>query len=180
MRTTIRKFFFVWNFDKEEQWLNEMAAKGLALISTGFCKYEFEQTLPGEYKVCLQLLDKMPHHPASQKYIEFMEETGAEHVGSFTRWVFFRKKDADGEFQLYSDYASRIKHLTGVLRFITLVVACNLYMGLTDLVMILFVTHHPLNYLSFLNLAIAIVGIPGVIKLWKKRNRLKKESQLFE
>ena len=91
MRRIIKKFFFVWDFDKEEKWLNEMAAKGLALVSTGFCKYEFEDSLPGEYKICLQLLDKMPSHPEIRKYIEFMEETGAEQVGSFTRWVFFRK-----------------------------------------------------------------------------------------
>ena len=32
MRTIIKKFFFVWDFDKEEKWLNEMAAKGLALV----------------------------------------------------------------------------------------------------------------------------------------------------
>ncbi len=29
--------FLVWDFDKEEKWLNEMAAKGLALTSVGFC-----------------------------------------------------------------------------------------------------------------------------------------------
>ena len=76
MRQTIHKCFFVWDFDKEEQWLNEMAAKGLALVSVGFCKYEFEDCVPGEYRVCLQLLDKLPRHPEMQKYIEFMEETG--------------------------------------------------------------------------------------------------------
>ncbi len=38
MRKVIHKGFFVWNFDKEERWLNEMAAKGLALISVGFCR----------------------------------------------------------------------------------------------------------------------------------------------
>ena len=45
MRRTIRKWFWVWNFDKEEQWLNEMAAKGLCLVSVGFCKYEFEDCI---------------------------------------------------------------------------------------------------------------------------------------
>ena len=36
--------------------------------------------------ICLQLLEKSPKHPESQKYIEFLEQTGAEHIGSFTRW----------------------------------------------------------------------------------------------
>ena len=179
MRRTIRKFFFVWDFDKEEKWLNEMAAKGLALVSTGFCKYEFEDSLPGEYKVCLQLLDKMPSHPESQKYIAFMEETGAEHVGSFTRWVFFRKKASEGDFQLFSDNESKVKYITSMLSFVALIVGLNLYIGLYNLFVVLFL-HSAFNYIGLLNFAIALVGIPGVIKLWKKRNRMKKESQLFE
>ena len=179
MRRTIRKFFFVWDFDKEEKWLNEMAAKGLALVSTGFCKYEFEDSLPGEYKVCLQLLDKMPSHPESQKYIAFMEETGAEHVGSFTRWVFFRKKASEGDFQLLSDNACKVKHLTTMLSFVALVVILNLFIGLENLVVAM-VTGFPGNYLGLINLAIGLIGLPGTIKLWKKRNRMKKESQLFE
>ena len=179
MRRTIRKFFFVWDFDKEEKWLNEMAAKGLALVSTGFCKYEFEDSLPGEYKVCLQLLDKMPSHPESQKYIAFMEETGAEHVGSFTRWVFFRKKASEGDFQLFSDNGSKVKYMTSMLSFVALIVGLNLYIGLYNLFVVFFL-HSAFNYIGLLNFAIALVGIPGVIKLWKKRNRMKKESQLFE
>ena len=179
MRRTIRKFFFVWDFDKEEKWLNEMAAKGLALASTGFCKYEFEDSLPGEYKVCLQLLDKMPSHPESQKYIAFMEETGAEHVGSFTRWVFFRKKASEGDFQLFSDNESKVKYITSMLSFVALIVGLNLYIGLYNLFVVFFL-HSAFNYIGLLNFAIALVGIPGVINLWKKRNRMKKESQLFE
>lgn len=179
MRRTIRKLFFVWDYDKEEQWLNEMAAKGLALVSVGFCKYEFEDCVPGEYRVCLQLLDKLPKHPEMQKYIEFMEETGAEHVGSFTRWVYFRKKASEGDFQLYSDYASKAKHMSAMLSFVALIVGLNLYIGLYNLFLVIFLDS-PFNYIGLLNFAIAIFGIPGVIKLWKKRNRMKKESQLFE
>ena len=32
MRKTIRKWFWTWDFEKEEKWLNEMAAQGLALV----------------------------------------------------------------------------------------------------------------------------------------------------
>ena len=179
MRTTIRKLFFIWNFDKEEKWLNEMAAKGLALVSVGFCKYEFEDCNPGEYKVCLQLLDKQPQHPESRKYIAFLEEAGVEHVGSFTRWVYFRRKNTDGEFQLFSDNASKAKYLSTILSFLALIVGLNLYIGLYNLFLVFFLDSS-FNYIGIVNLLIGILGIPGTIKLWKKRNRLKKESQLFE
>lgn len=179
MRRTIRKLFFVWDFDKEEQWLNEMAAKGLCLVSVGFCKYEFEDCIPGEYKVCLQLLDKMPKNPESRKYIEFLEGTGAEHVGNFTRWAYFRKKAADGNFELFSDNESRTKYLSSILSFIALIVGLNLYTGLYNLYVVFFL-QSPFNYIGLLNLTIALLGIPGTVKLWKKRNRMKQEAQLFE
>jgi len=179
MRRTIRKLFFVWDFDKEEKWLNEMAAKGLCLVSVGFCKYEFEDCVPGEYRICLQLLDKLPKHPEMQKYIEFMEQTGAEHIGSFTRWVYFRRKASDGDFELFSDNTSRIKYLGSILSFIALIVGLNLYIGLYNLFVVFFL-QSPFNYIGLLNLAIGLFGLPGTIKLWKKRSRMKQEAQLFE
>ena len=179
MRQTIHKCFFVWDFDKEEQWLNEMAAKGLALVSVGFCKYEFEDCVPGEYRVCLQLLDKLPRHPEMQKYIEFMEETGAEHVGSFTRWIYFRKKAAEGSFEVFSDNASRVKYLTSIASFVSLIIGLNLFIGLYNLLLVFFFDS-TFNYIGLLNLAIGIWGTFGTLKLWKKRNRMKQESQLFE
>lgn len=179
MRKTIHKLFWVWEFDKEEKWLNEMAAKGLCLVSVGFCKYEFEDCEPGEYKVCLQLLDKMPRNPESQKYIEFIEATGAEHIGNFTRWAYFRKKSVDGEFELFSDNASRIKYLTGVISFIALITIANWIIGINN-VLLAITLSSSVNYLGFINLAIGIWGTFGCIKLLKKSKRMKKESQLFE
>ena len=179
MRQTIHKCFFVWDFDKEEQWLNEMAAKGLALVSVGFCKYEFEDCVPGEYKVCLQMLDKKPSHPESQKYIEFIEQTGAEQVGSYFRWVYFRKKAAEGSFEVFSDNTSRVKYLTSIASFVSLIIGLNLYIGLYNLLLVYFFDS-TFNYIGLLNLAIGIWGTFGTLKLWKKRNRMKIESQLFE
>ena len=82
MRKTVRKWFWVWDFDKEEQWLNEMAAKGLALVGTGFCRYDFEECVPGAYQVRLELLENQLQHAESQQYIRFLEETGVEQAGN--------------------------------------------------------------------------------------------------
>ena len=38
MRKVIKKFFWAWEYEKEEKWLNEMAAKGLALVDYTFCR----------------------------------------------------------------------------------------------------------------------------------------------
>ena len=178
MRKTIHKAIFVWDFDKEEKWLNEMAAKGLCLGSVGFCKYEFVDCEPGEYKICMQLLDKMPNHPESQKYIEFLEATGAEHIGSFTRWVYFRKKSIDGEFELFSDNESRIKYLSRVINLLALITAANFMIGVNTIFLAI-ALESLTSYFGLINLALGIWGTIGTIKLIKKRKRMKKESQLF-
>ena len=179
MRQTIHKIFLVWDFDKEEKWLNEMAAKGLSLVSVGFCKYEFEDSMPGEYKVCLQLLDKMPRHPESKKYIDFLETTGAEQVGSFTRWVYFRKKATEGDFELFSDNDSRLKYLSSVISFVSLITVGNWIAGINN-VFIATTFPSPINYVGILNLLIGLVGTWGIIRLMRKRKKMKQEGQLFE
>ena len=179
MRQTIHKLFWVWDFDKEEKWLNEMAAKGLSLVSVGFCKYEFEDSLPGEYKICLQLLDKMPRHPESKKYIDFLETTGAEQVGSFTRWVYFRKKATEGDFELFSDNDSRLKYLSSVISFVSLITVGNWIAGINN-VFIATSFPSPINYVGILNLLIGLVGTWGIIRLMRKRKKMKQEGQLFE
>lgn len=179
MRKIVHKVFFVWDFDKEERWLNEMAAKGLCLIGVGFCRYEFEDCVPGEYNICMQLLEKSVKDPESQKYIEFLEATGAEHIGTFTRWVYFRKKAELGSFELFSDNANRLKHLKSIISLIGVVSAMNLLIGLQNLLMV-FIIRSYVNLLGLVNLVLGIWGLWGTFRLVKKRDRLKKEELLFE
>ncbi len=181
MRRTIRKLFWVWNFDKEEQWLNEMAAKGLCLVSVGFCKFEFEDCVPGEYKICLQLLDKMPRHVESQKYIEFLESTGVEHIGSFTRWAYFRKKASEGDFQLFSDNGSKVKYLSGIISMVVLLTVANLLNGINNIFLAGSGVALPVNYFfGGISLLLGVLGTFGTLRLIKKRKRLNEEGQLFE
>ena len=179
MRKTIRKWFWVWEFDKEEQWLNEMAAKGLALIGTGFCRYDFEDCAPGEYQVRLELLENQPAHAESQKYIGFIEETGAEQVGQFLRWVYFRKKTATGPFDLYSDLESRIKHLKRIIALILPISLANLAIGFSNVGNAM-TTGIWIAKVGYLNLVIGALGCMGGWKLIKKRKRLEEEAQIFE
>ena len=70
-RKTVRKWFWVWEFDKEEDWLNEMAMNGWVLESVGFASYHFVRCEPGEYNVRTEM------HAFDESYVSFMEETGA-------------------------------------------------------------------------------------------------------
>lgn len=179
MRKVIHKWIWVWNFDKEEQWLNEMAAKGLVLTAVGFCRFEFEDCIPGEYKICLQFLENKFSGVENTKYIEFLEETGAEHVGTCNRWAYFRKKTSEGDFKLFSDNASRIRHLTKIISFIALLGGLNLYFGCFNL-FIYFSQNSYINIIGLINILIALISALGLTRLFRKRKKLRSEQQIFE
>ena len=180
MRKVIHKWYWIWNFDKEEKWLNELAAKGLALISVGFCRYEFEDCVPGEYKICLEFLGDRFRKVENEKYIGFLEETGAEHVGTFAGWAYFRKRATEENFKLFSDNTSRIKHLTRIINFIILLLGVNLYAGCYNLFLYFYWRHSSSNLIGVVNLLIAAFIMIGLIRLFQKRNKLKSEQQIFE
>jgi len=121
MKTKHLKVFM--DYEKEEKWLNEMAVKGFAMTSFNFLYYTFEDCVPGEYIYRIELLEHRDSHPESLRYIRFLEESGVEHVDTYNTWVYFRKKTADGDFNIYSDLNSRIKHYKRVSNF-ELVLSC--------------------------------------------------------
>ena len=38
-RKIVKKWIWIWDFDKEEHWLNTMAQSGWVLDKVGFCRY---------------------------------------------------------------------------------------------------------------------------------------------
>ena len=123
---TIKKWFWVWEFEKEEQWLNTMAQSGWVLDHVEFCKYHFVACEPGEYTVRLEM------HEHNEDYLNFMADTGAEHVGRMVQWIYFRKKAEDGPFDLFSDLDSRIAHLDRIGKSLLAISGANLALGLAN------------------------------------------------
>ena len=75
-RKTMTRWFWVWQFEKEEEWLNEMAASGWALESVGFCRYTFVRCEPGEYTVRTEMhpYDDQYFNPDNLLYIDLNSE----------------------------------------------------------------------------------------------------------
>lgn len=180
MRKVIHKLFWVWDYEEEEKWLNEMAAKGLSLISVKLFTYEFENTLPGEYHVCLQVLEHTLRHPETEEYIRFLEETGVEHVGTCVREVYFRKKTEDGPFELFSDRASLIRQLNHIITLLAILIWPNFFNACNCIIS--YIKYPNPTFLFGTALAAFMVGllITGIIKLSIKKKKLDNEQQIFE
>jgi len=166
-RCTVRKWFWVWEFEKEETWLNEMAAGGWVLDGVGFCVYHFVSCEPGEYTVRLEM------HDHDEAYLQFMAETGAEYIGRMAKWIYFRKKAADGTFELFSDINSRIRHLDRIGKMLVAVGVANLAVGLAN-------TTNPVVSLGWINLLCATVLMYCLGRIHGKKEALEKDKILYE
>lgn len=135
MKHIVRKAY--WDYEKEENWLNEMSAKGLALTDYSWCRYVFTETPENEYTYRIELLNNLPSHPESRAYIRFLEENGVEFVASYMRWIYLRKKTSVGPFEIYSDKDLKIKHYRRVLLFWNTLMAVEFLAALSNLIRVL-------------------------------------------
>ncbi|MEZ4509657.1 MAG: DUF2812 domain-containing protein [Eubacteriales bacterium] len=106
-----------WDFEKEERWLNEMSAKGMAFTDYSWCRYVFTDTPDHQYIYRIELLENLPTHPESVAYLRFLEDNGIECVATYMRWIYLRKPASEGAFDLYTDIDSKIKHYQRINRF---------------------------------------------------------------
>lgn len=100
------KFKLYYDKDAEEVWLREMSLKGWAFKKFLLGFYTFEPCEPGEYNYQIDLLDNWSGNKSD--YASFMVDLGVEVIDQWWRWVYLRKKAADGPFEMYTDAESKI------------------------------------------------------------------------
>lgn len=180
-RKTINKLLFIWDWDEEERWINEMAAQGWYFVKYAFpCRYTFEQGEPGAYQYRLQALNNKLGSKESQDYIAFLRDMDIELVDSYLFWIFLRKP-ADGKpFELFSDVESKIKHMR---RFALIPLSCllmlclNLMWGAPTLISFGGVLGMALVILECL---LAMLLIYGLTRMYVKYSELERQRQLHE
>ena len=162
---TVRKWWWVWDFEKEEQWLNTMAQSGWVLNRVGWCTYHFVACEPGAYTI---RLEKRSH---TSEYLRFMEDTGAEYVGNIVSWLYFRRKTELGPFNIFSDIDSRIQHLDNIGKTLSIIGIANLAIGLAN----------SINFHSgWINLLCATLLMYALGRIHGKKESLQKERLLLE
>lgn len=164
-RKTIHRIFWVWEFEKEERWLNEMALEGWALDKAAFCSYRFVRCEPGEYILRMEMRK-------STEYRNFVEGLGAEYVGGCVNWLYFRRKAELGDFDLFSDIDSRIDQLDRIGKMLWLLCLANLLIGVSNLM--------SGRTISILNLLCAAVLSYGLGRIHGKKESLEHERALHE
>ena len=166
-RKIVKKWIWVWDFDKEERWLNSMAQQGWVLDGLGFCRYEFVRCEPGEYIVRLEMREH------DEGYISFMADTGAEYVGRMVKWIYFRRKAELGAFDIFSDLDSRLEHLKNISRTLRFVGIANLLIGLAN-------SLNPVVDFGWVNLLCATLLMYALGRIEGKQEALENDRLLME
>lgn len=108
MSYTMFKFFY--DYEKEEKWLNKMSSNGKALTNYFWTKYTFEDEESGKYIYKIEFLDKSGRSDLqNDEYLRFLDDVGVECVGVYMHWAILRKEAATGDFELYTDWDSKIR-----------------------------------------------------------------------
>lgn len=185
MKKIVYKWFWSWHLEKEEQWLNDMSKQGWQLENVSLFKYTFKKDSQNEYLYRIEMLDTALKDNDRQEYIELVEETGAQKIANLGNWIYFRKKTELGDFNLFSDIDSVIKHLDRISILMAIFIPCTV-LSFVNLLVINKNTIKVLNIEIAINIFIIvqlIIGgllIFGLYQIFNKKKKLEKERQLHE
>jgi len=148
-----RRWFWAWDLEKEEKWLNEMAAAGWALSGVSLGTYRFEKCEPSEYTVRFALSDAIA--PGATE--------GAEYVGSVLRWVYYRKQ---GELDLMPSAEAKANQLSKLSALFIMLLIMNTGIGISNTI--------SAPHIGWLNLIVAMVLAYGAGRLHGMKEAIKK------
>ena len=97
----VLKPFFLWNFEKEEAWINDMALDGWMLFKIRYVFYYFEKDTPGAWEYNLELKEKDPYAGSREGYLDFLKESGVEVAARSRYWIYLRSRR--GEYVMGSE-----------------------------------------------------------------------------
>ncbi len=189
MRRVIHKLFFIWQLEKEQAWINEMARHGYSLEHAGRLSFVFEETDPGKYTYKSLFLKGSSYSEANLKFFRFLEEMGIKVVCTInypgTCWVYTRGLTSDfpDGIEIYSDIDSRINNLKVTIGYMIFVIMLTLLSGLFNLWIALAPGRAflPVNFTcAMLCLALSVAAIIATVRFVIQLSKLKKERKIHE
>lgn len=175
------KYRFYVDYEKEEQWVNEMSQEGWHLERFMVIRYSFVKGEPGTYIYRNELLNGLTSGEKNN-YLDFLKGSGIEVVHKFGGWAYFRKKASDGPFEIYTDTASKISYYNRILNLFTLLLLCNFIMGIINLNIADSTSYHGTisSTVGVFGIATAMLIAFPTIRVYRRKNILKKSQNLFE
>ena len=192
MRRVIHKIFWIWQLEKEQAWINEMASHGYSLEHAGRFTFEFDETEPGKYIYKEIFLKGWGDSAENMKYFRFLEEMGIKVVCYInypgTCWVYTRalREDYPDGIELYSDIDSKINYQKVMAGYLIFVIAFTFFAALLNITVVVnqllqYGMLLPLNLICVAILsALCVAAVIAMIKAFVNIGNLKKERKIHE
>lgn len=185
MKTEKKVVRWFIDFDKEEEWLNEMSRQGWCLWHTNGYVYRFKKSEPGEFSFQIDF-DEDYINKSNEDYVIFRSSCGDIFVHEWDSKIYWKRKTADGPFENSDNIAAKLRlagtaftiqfrGLTGMiymcalsillLPILRLLPECEVTNFMTE-----FCTGLPIVFL----LIIALLRYPILMKLHRKMDELVK------
>jgi len=112
------KWFWAWQDEAEEQWLEKMSQQGYHLSSVslpGFYTFLVAEPMNYVYRLDYQTFRKKD----KREYLQLFKDAGWENVGEMSAWLYFRKEAKVGEVnEIFTDVQSKIAKYKRVLALV--------------------------------------------------------------
>jgi hypothetical protein len=112
------KWFWAWQDEAEENWLEKMSQKGYHLSSValpGFYTFVVAEPRQYIYRLDYQIFRKKD----KREYLQLFQDAGWEHIGEMSAWQYFRKGANPGEItEIFTDAESKIAKYKRVLAYL--------------------------------------------------------------
>ena len=111
------KWWWVWNFEEIEEWLERMEASGLRLVKTNFdgVYFYFEQCDKTKARYCIDYQSKL-----TPEYMTIISDDGWKLYKIKFGWYILRKEYQEEKPNLYNDFESLINRNKRLLIFSTI------------------------------------------------------------
>ena len=187
MKSKIKVNWFV-DFDKEEEWLNNMSADGWCLWHTNGVIYRFKEAMPGEFIFQIDFDEKTSS--TDEDYVAFRASCGDKFVHQWKNKIYWKRLASEGPFESEDNVQAKLRmtnkaynHHIQSLIGLTLIMAFGCFfcvpLGqylLPESIWADQISVFGLGLASGILFAECVILIPAINKLRKKMNDLIKKA----
>ncbi len=174
----IMKMFFAWQDEKEQAWLEQMAAHGWILDEIGFFLYTFRKEMPQQmhYRLDYQEMKQSD----LQEYLGLFDDAGWKYLGRLTNWFYFASNGPETR-EIYTDTHSKIEKYKRILRTLFITSFPSIYYVV--FYSSLFEQSNSCSYcgilevLRFVIFFLWLVMMFNIVRIWIKIQKLEKKIE---
>lgn len=113
----IFKWWWAWEYEKIENWLESMEAGGLRLVETRFdgVVFCFEKCIPGKARYCIDYQSKL-----TPEYVAIINDDGWKMYQIGFGWYILRKEYEEEKPDLYTDFEGLIARSKALLAMVVI------------------------------------------------------------